>query len=191
MVTSQMKNESMPVKQQEVITLAGGCFWCLEAVFDNLKGVTDVVSGYAGGTVANPSYEQVCTSRTGHAEVIQVTFDPTQIDVREILTVYFSIHDPTTLNRQGADVGTQYRSVIFYHSPQQKAAAEEVIHSFEEEKVWKNPIVTEVLPLQAFYPAEDYHQEYFAHNPDQGYCRVVIAPKVAKFRKKFAERLKT
>ena len=189
-MTNEMQNQSNLIRQSEVITLGGGCFWCLEAVFDNLKGVTDVVSGYAGGSVANPNYEQVCTGRTGHAEVVQVTFDSREIDVREILTVYFSIHDPTTLNRQGADAGTQYRSVIFYYTPEQKAAAEEVIRSLEEEKVWNKPVVTEIMPLNAFYPAEDYHQEYFARNPGQGYCRAVIAPKVAKFRKKFAERLK-
>ena len=187
---NEMQNHSQLTSQSEVITLGGGCFWCLEAVFDNLKGVTDVISGYAGGSVANPSYALVCTGSTGHAEVVQVTFDPQEIDVREILAVYFSIHDPTTLNRQGADVGTQYRSVIYYHSPEQKAVAEEVIQSFEKEKVWKKPIVTELIPIYKFYPAEDYHQEFFSRNPGQGYCRVVIAPKLAKFRKKFAERLK-
>ena len=179
-----------PESQKEVITLGGGCFWCLEAVYDNLNGVSDVISGYAGGTNPHPSYEQVCIGLTGHAEVVQVTFDPGIISLDEILGIFFSVHDPTTLNRQGADVGTQYRSVIFYHSPEQKEAAQKIIQSIEGEKVWRNPVVTEVVPLNAFYPAEDYHQEYFAKNPDQGYCRMVIAPKMAKFRKKFAEKLK-
>ncbi len=174
----------------EVATLAGGCFWCLEAIFDGLKGVTDVVSGYSGGSMANPSYEQVCTSRTGHAESVQVTFDPAVISFRELLEVFFTIHDPTTLNRQGADVGTQYRSAIFYHTPEQKAVAEEVIARLAAEKVWDRPFVTELKPFSAFYPAEDYHQEYFARNPRQPYCQVVIAPKVAKFRKHYLERLK-
>lgn len=176
--------------KKEVATLAGGCFWCLEAVFDSLKGVTDVLSGYSGGRDANPSYRQVCTGITGHAEVVQVTFDPDQISFRDILEVFFSIHDPTTLNRQGADVGTQYRSAIFYHNPEQKADAEQVIHDLEVAKLWQNPIVTEVTPFSAFYPAEDYHQEYFAHNAGQPYCQIVIAPKVAKFRKHHLDRLK-
>jgi len=174
----------------ETTTLGGGCFWCLEAVYDNLAGVTDVVSGYTGGRRPNPSYEQVCTGYTGHAEVVQVTFDPAQISFREILEVFFSIHDPTTENRQGADVGTQYRSAIFYHSPEQKATAEGLIADLERDEVWRDSIVTEVTALDVFYPAEDYHQEYFARNPNKGYCQVVIAPKLAKFRKKFAERLK-
>lgn len=173
----------------EVTTLAGGCFWCLEAVYDNLQGVVDVVSGYSGGKMPNPAYRLVCTGATGHAEVVQVTFDPAQISFGEILEVFFSIHDPTTLNRQGADVGTQYRSAIFYHSAEQKAAAEQMIRDLEAERGWSN-IVTEVVPLIKFYPAEDYHQKYFAHHPEAGYCQVVIAPKVAKFRKKFSERLK-
>ncbi len=176
--------------QSEVATLAGGCFWCLEAVFDDLKGVQDVVSGYSGGNTPRPSYQQVCSGMTGHAEVVQVTFDPAQVSFEELLEVFFTIHDPTTLNRQGADVGTQYRSAVFYHSPQQKETAERVIRQLTEAKVWDRPIVTEVTPFAAFYPAEDYHQEYFAHNPEQGYCRIVIAPKVAKFRAKFLERLK-
>jgi peptide-methionine (S)-S-oxide reductase len=177
--------------QMEVTTLGGGCFWCLEAVYDELEGVLDVVSGYAGGHVPAPDYKTVTTGRTGHAEVVQVTYDPQEISFREILEVFFSIHDPTTLNRQGADVGTQYRSAIFYHSPKQKVVAEEVIDEFEQEEIWSNPIVTEVAELEAFYPAEDYHQEYFKRNPYQGYCMVVIAPKVAKFRKKYANRLKS
>jgi peptide-methionine (S)-S-oxide reductase len=176
--------------QKEVATLAGGCFWCLEAIFDNLKGVEDVVSGYSGGTVPNPSYRQVCTGMTGHAEVVQVTFDPSVVTFSEILQVFFTIHDPTTLNRQGADAGTQYRSAIFYHTPQQKADAEQVIGELTAEKVWDDPILTQVKPFSTFYPAEDYHQEYYANNSRQPYCQVVIAPKVAKFRKKFLEKLK-
>lgn len=176
--------------RREVATLAGGCFWCLEAVYDDLQGVTDVVSGYSGGTAPNPTYKQVCTGQTGHAEVVQVTFDPTVVSYREILEVFFSIHDPTTLNRQGADEGTQYRSAIFYHSPEQKATAEQVIAEFGAAGLWGNPIVTELAPLAAFYPAEEYHQEYFRRNPSQGYCRAVIAPKVAKFRKQYMPRLK-
>jgi peptide-methionine (S)-S-oxide reductase len=176
--------------EKEVATLAGGCFWCLEAVYDQLRGVDDVVSGYAGGRVRNPSYREVCAGTTGHAEVVQVTFDPATISFREILEVFFTIHDPTTLNRQGADVGTQYRSAIFYHSPQQKAIAGEVTGEIDAAKLWPAPIVTEVTPFQAFYPAEDYHQEYFARNPTQGYCTIVIAPKVAKFRKQYLSRLK-
>jgi peptide-methionine (S)-S-oxide reductase len=178
-------------KKTEITTLGGGCFWCLEAVYDELEGVLDVVSGYAGGHVPDPDYKSVCRGTTGHAEVVQVTFDPEVISFKEILEVFFSIHDPTTLNRQGADVGTQYRSAIFYHSQEQKATAEQVISEFEIEKIWPNPIVTEVTELDAFYPAEDYHQEYYKRNPYQGYCRAVIAPKVAKFRKKYAARLKS
>jgi peptide-methionine (S)-S-oxide reductase len=174
----------------ETATLAGGCFWCLEAVYDELKGVLDVVSGYSGGTVENPSYKQVVTGSTGHAEVVQVTYDPQQISFKDILAVFFTIHDPTTLNRQGADVGTQYRSAIFYHSTEQKEIAEDVIRELETEQVWENPIVTEITPFERFYLAEDYHQEYYAKNPGQGYCRVVIAPKVAKFRSKYFEKLK-
>ncbi len=174
----------------EVTTLGGGCFWCLEAVYDQLKGVTDVVSGYAGGHVANPTYKQVCTGTTGHAEVVQITFDNEVISFADLLDVFFTIHDPTTLNRQGNDVGTQYRSVIFYHSEEQKRIAEEKIRQLEAQKLWDAPIVTQVEPIDTFYPAEDYHQEYFANNPNAGYCRVVIAPKVAKFRQKYMERLK-
>jgi peptide-methionine (S)-S-oxide reductase len=174
----------------ETITLGGGCFWCLEAVYDQLEGVLDVVSGYAGGHVSNPDYKSVCTGTTGHAEVVQVTFDPQVISFEEILEVFFSIHDPTSLNRQGADVGTQYRSVIFYHSEEQKSIAKGVIAEFEAAKIWPNPIVTEVTCLDVFYPAEDYHQEYFQRNPYAGYCQAVVAPKVAKFRQKYAQRLK-
>jgi peptide-methionine (S)-S-oxide reductase len=176
--------------KNEIATLGGGCFWCLEAVYDQFEGVLDVVSGYAGGHVANPDYKSVCSGTTGHAEVVQVTFDTGQVSFKEILTVFFTIHDPTTLNRQGADVGTQYRSAIFYHSEEQKETAKQVIAEIEAAGIWDNPIVTEVTPLDAFYPAEDYHQEYFQRNPYQGYCQVVIAPKVAKFRQKYAHRLK-
>jgi peptide-methionine (S)-S-oxide reductase len=186
-----MDEQPMTSNKLEAATLGGGCFWCLEAVYDQLQGVTDVVSGYSGGEVHNPSYQQVCTGRTGHAEVVQVTFDPSQISYREILEVFFSIHDPTTLNRQGADVGPQYRSAIFYHDEAQKATANALIGELTASKVWGNPIVTQVAPFNTFYPAEDYHQEYFARNPWQGYCQVVIAPKLAKFRKHFAERLKS
>jgi peptide-methionine (S)-S-oxide reductase len=178
------------MSQTQTATLAGGCFWCLEAVFDNLIGVKDVVSGYAGGKTANPSYEQVCTGTTNHAEVVQIQFDPETITYKELLEVFFSIHDPTTLNRQGADIGTQYRSAIFYHSPEQHEIILKTIQELPEEKIWDSPIVTEVEPFTIFYPAEDYHQEYFARNPGQGYCQMVVAPKVAKFRKKFASRLK-
>jgi peptide-methionine (S)-S-oxide reductase len=174
----------------EVATLGGGCFWCLEAVYDELKGVTDVVSGYAGGHVDNPTYKQVTSGRTGHAEVVQVTFDRETVSFKELLEVFFTIHDPTTLNRQGNDIGPQYRSAIFYHNDEQKRIAEETIREIEAAGIWDNPIVTKVTPLDQFYEAEDYHQEYFARNPMQGYCRVVIAPKVAKFRKKYMDRLK-
>ncbi len=179
------KNQSL-----DVATLAGGCFWCLEAVYDELKGVVDVISGYSGGRVTNPSYEAVCTGETGHAETVQVTFDPQQISFRQLLEVFFTIHDPTTLNRQGADVGTQYRSAIFYHDPAQKATAEQVIHDLELQQIWGKPIVTELSKYTAFYPAESYHQEYFKRNPYQGYCVAIIAPKVAKFRHKYLEMLK-
>ncbi len=174
----------------EQATFGGGCFWCLEPIYDALKGVSDVVSGYAGGHVPGPSYEQVCTGQTGHAEVVQITFDPAVISYRELLEVFFTVHDPTTLNRQGADVGTQYRSVIFYHSPEQRAVAEEVIADVARQGWYSDPLVTQLVPYEAFYPAEDYHQQYFERNPLQGYCRVVIAPKVAKFRQKYLERLK-
>lgn len=174
---------------REWATLGGGCFWCLEAVFEQLRGVDKVVSGYAGGTALEPSYEQVCTGQTGHAEVVQVTFDPAAISYRDILDVFFATHDPTTRNRQGADVGTQYRSVAFYHTPEQKRIAEERIAELNAEKIWNAPIVTEVAPLEAFYPAEGYHQGYFRKNPGQAYCQVVIAPKLAKFRKHFGAAL--
>ena len=176
--------------QRETATLAGGCFWCLEAAFQDLKGVETVQSGYAGGRVANPSYEDVCTGTTGHAEVVQLTFDPQIVTFEDLLHVFFTIHDPTTLNRQGADVGTQYRSAIFYHSPEQKATAERVIAELQAGKLWDEPVVTELKPLEAFYPAEEYHRDYFRRNPNQGYCRAVIAPKVAKVRKLYFDRLK-
>ncbi|MDX1613824.1 MAG: peptide-methionine (S)-S-oxide reductase MsrA [Candidatus Promineifilaceae bacterium] len=174
----------------EQATLGGGCFWCLEAVYEQLQGVESAVNGYAGGQVANPSYEAVCTGTTGHAEVVQVTFDPEIVSYREILGVFFTIHDPTTLNRQGADVGTQYRSVIFYHDQEQQETAEAVIDELEAQDVWDDPIVTEVTELDEFYRAEEYHQHYYQKNPNQGYCRVVVAPKVAKFRKKYYDKLK-
>ncbi len=176
--------------EREVATLAGGCFWCLEAVFDELRGVESVVSGYAGGQVERPTYEHVCTGRTGHAEVVQVTFDPREVSFRELLEVFFTIHDPTTLNRQGADVGTQYRSAVFYHTPEQEETTRGVIKELTEANVWDVPIVTEVAPLEKFYEAEGYHQKYFQKNPYQPYCRAVVAPKVSKLRSRFVEKLK-
>ena len=174
----------------ETATLGGGCFWCTEAVFDQLRGVEKVESGYSGGKVANPSYEQVCSGRTGHAESIQVTYDPAVISYREILQIFFTVHDPTTLDRQGADVGTQYRSAIFYNNDEQRMIAEQVIKEVNSEKIWKHPIVTELAPFNAFYKAEDYHQQYFEKNPDAPYCQVVIEPKVAKLRQHYFEKLK-
>ena len=174
----------------QTITLAGGCFWCLEAIYDQIKGVFSVESGYSGGHVENPSYQAVCDGTTGHAEVIQVTFDPEVISTKDILNVFFTIHDPTTLNRQGGDVGTQYRSAIYYHTEEQKQIVEETIQEITEAAIWDGPIVTEVLRFEKFYIAEEYHQEYFADNPNQPYCRTVVAPKVAKFRKKFNKFLK-
>jgi peptide-methionine (S)-S-oxide reductase len=183
-------SETHPVPTRELATLAGGCFWCLEAVFERLRGVERVVSGYAGGEPANPSYQQVCTGTTGHAEVVQLTFDPAVVSFREVLEVFFGIHDPTTLNRQGADAGTQYRSAIFYHSPEQRRIAEATIAELNAAGICDRPIVTQIVPLECFYPAEDYHQGYFRANPGQGYCQAVVAPKVAKFRKQFAAKLK-
>jgi peptide-methionine (S)-S-oxide reductase len=174
----------------EIATLGGGCFWCLEAVYKDLAGVQQVESGFAGGNLTNPAYEQVCSGTTGHAEVVQITFDPALLSFREILEVFFAIHDPTTLNRQGNDVGSQYRSVIFYHSAEQKATAEQMIAELNAQKIWDDPIVTQVQPATIFYRAEDYHQDYFTHNPQQPYCQIVVAPKVAKFRKKFVSKLK-
>lgn len=181
----------MSVEQtREIATLAGGCFWCLEAVFNDLRGVEKVESGYTGGQVPNPSYRQVCTGTTGHAEVVQVTFDPSVVSFKELLEVFFTIHDPTTLNRQGADIGTQYRSAIFYHTPEQKMVASEVIAELSAAKIWDQAIVTEVTPLTVYYPAEDYHQRYYEQNTEQPYCRAVIAPKVSKFRQKYLSKLK-
>ena len=174
--------------QMETTTLGGGCFWCVEAIFQDLKGVQKVESGYTGGHVANPTYREICTGTTGHAEVIQVTFDPAVISFKEILEIFFTFHDPTTLNRQGADAGTQYRSAIFYHSPTQKTVAEEVKKSMQE--IWDDPIVTEITPLNKYYKAEDYHQNYFKENPNQAYCSIVIAPKVKKLRQQYQEKLK-
>ena len=175
---------------KEIATLAGGCFWCLEAVYDEVKGVDAVESGYMGGKNADPTYEQVCGGQTGHAEVIQISFDPSVVSFRELLEVFFVIHDPTTLNRQGNDAGTQYRSAIFYHSPVQQALAQDVISKLTATKLWDDPVVTEVVPAETFYVAETYHQEYYVRNPQQSYCAFVVAPKVAKFRKHFVERLK-
>lgn len=177
-------------KGKEVATLAGGCFWCLEAVFEQLQGVDRVASGYIGGHVVDPTYKQVCTGTTGHAEVVQITFDPAQISFADLLDVFFATHDPTTLNRQGADVGTQYRSAIFAHSPDQTQIAQRKIAELNAAGLWPAPIVTEVVPATIFYKAEDYHQGYFRDNPYQGYCQAVVAPKVLKFRKQFTQRLK-
>jgi peptide-methionine (S)-S-oxide reductase len=177
-------------RNEEIATLAGGCFWCLEAVFADLRGVRRVVSGYSGGHAENPTYQEVCGETTGHAEVVQIAFDPQSASYRELLEVFFTIHDPTTLNRQGGDVGTQYRSAIFYHSPEQQETAAQVVAELEAARVWDAPIVTEVVPFQIFYPAENYHQEYYRNNASQPYCRAVIAPKVAKFRQKYLEKLK-
>ncbi len=188
-MANETQSTMSPTQVKEVATLAGGCFWCLEAIYDQLRGVEDVVSGYAGGQRPNPSYEQVCTGATGHAEVVQITFDPQVVSFRELLEVFFTIHDPTTLNRQGADVGTQYRSAVFFHSPAQQTIVQQVIRDLEDAAIWQRKIVTEVTPFTVFYPAEAYHQEYFAHHPEQGYCQIVIAPKVAKFRQKYLSRL--
>jgi len=174
----------------ETATLAGGCFWCIEAVFDRLRGVKDVIPGYAGGETSNPTYEQICTGRTGHAEVINIVFDPDGISYRDLLEVFFAVHDPTALNRQGADVGTQYRSAIFYHTPKQKETAERVIADLNQEGIWDDPIVTELAPLEDFYEAEDYHRDYFDRNPNQPYCRVTITPKLSKLRERFSDKLR-
>jgi peptide-methionine (S)-S-oxide reductase len=186
-----MVNKNDEVRDgREIATLGGGCFWCLEAVFDNLQGVESVESGYSGGVEPNPTYREVCEGDTGHAEVTRITYDPHVISYEEILVVFFAIHDPTTLNRQGNDVGTQYRSVIFYHSPAQKTAAEKMIAALTERHVYRDSIVTGVVPAQTFYVAEDYHQEYFARNGNQPYCQSVVAPKVKKFRSAFAGKAK-
>jgi len=176
--------------RKEIATLGGGCFWCIEAIFRELKGVQKVESGYAGGTVPNPTYEQVCSQETGHAEVVQVTFDPAVLPYKDLLRVFFTVHDPTTLNRQGADVGTNYRSVIFYHNDEQRMQASEVINEITADGLWDAQIVTQLEPFKAFYVAEQYHQGYFKNNPNQPYCRIVIAPKVRKFREHYAQRLR-
>ena len=176
--------------RNEIATLGGGCFWCIEAIFRELKGVQKVESGYAGGTVPNPTYEQVCSQETGHAEVVQVTFDPNVLPYKNLLRIFFTVHDPTTLNRQGADVGTNYRSVIFYHNEEQRMQASEVIKAITAAGLWDAPIVTQLEPFKAFYVAEQYHQGYFKNNPNQPYCRIVIAPKVRKFREHYAQRLR-
>lgn len=180
-----MENDNL-----QTATLGGGCFWCTEAVFDAVRGVSDVVSGYSGGHTENPTYQQVCSETTGHAEVVQIKFDPAEISYKEVLEIFFGTHDPTTLNRQGNDVGTSYRSAIFYHSGEQKETAEKLIEELENESVFGDPIVTEVTEFTNFYPAEDYHQNYFENNPNQPYCAAVVSPKVGKFRQKFADRLK-
>lgn len=185
-----MNTNSQDSSQTQTAIFAGGCFWCLEAPFQTLKGVKEVVSGYMGGHLANPDYEAVCTGTTGHAEVITVHYDPAQISYRDLLEVFFALHDPTTMNRQGNDRGTQYRSAIFYATAEEQATAREVIAELEAEQVWPDPIVTQVVPLQTFYPAEEYHQHYFERNPGQPYCMAVIGPKLAKLRAKFSARLK-
>ncbi|WP_203418280.1 MULTISPECIES: peptide-methionine (S)-S-oxide reductase MsrA [Flavobacterium] len=174
----------------ETITLGGGCYWCVEAVYENLDGVKSVVSGFSGGKVANPTYEEVCTGETGHAEVVQITYDKNVTDINEIFKVFFTVHDPTTLNRQGADVGTQYRSVIFYKNEEQKKAAQSIIADLNKAKVYNSPIVTKVEPFKVFYKAEDYHQNYYANNKNQPYCKMVIQPKIEKFEKVFKDKLK-
>lgn len=188
--TTKEKEKIQVSAANDSITLGGGCYWCVEAVYEMLDGVVDVRSGYSGGKIENPSYEAVCTGKTGHAEVIQIAFDSTKTSVDEILKVFFTVHDPTTINRQGADVGTQYRSVIFYHNEDQKRIALEIIASLNEQKVYPSKIVTEVSPMNIFYEAEDYHQDYYERNSEQGYCRMVIQPKIEKFEKVFADRLK-
>lgn len=180
----------METKNLETATLAAGCFWCVEAVFDDLRGVEDVVSGYSGGHTENPTYQQVCSETTGHAEVVQIRFDPEELNYNDLLHVFFAVHDPTTLNRQGNDIGSSYRSAIFYHSEEQRKTAEEVINKLDDANIWEEPIVTEVTEFTNFYSAEDYHQEYFANNPTQPYCAAVVAPKVLKFRKMFIDKLK-
>ena len=183
-----MTEQTSRKSESSVATLGGGCFWCLEAVFENLNGVESIVSGYAGGESANPTYRQVCSGTTNHAEVVQIAFDPNDITYRELLTIFFAVHDPTTLNRQGADAGTQYRSVIFTHTEEQSATAKSLIAELDAQAIWPRPIVTQVAAMPIFYPAEEYHQGYFRLNPEQGYCQAVIAPKVVKLRKLFAEK---
>jgi peptide-methionine (S)-S-oxide reductase len=190
MSASKQTVKSNHQNNTEVATLAGGCFWCIEAAFDEIRGVINVESGYSGGTTTSPTYEQVCSGTTGHAEAVQVTFDPNVVSFQDIMHIFFTVHDPTTPNRQGADVGSQYRSVVFYHDEKQKETAEHVIKELEDQKVWDNPIVTQVVPFKKFYKAENYHKQYFSRNPNSGYCKVVIAPKIAKLRKKYREKLK-
>ena len=175
---------------EEIITIGGGCFWCIEAIMERLRGVTKVESGYAGGTVENPTYRQVCTGTTGHAEVVQVSFDPEQVSLHDLLTVFFTLHDPTTPNQQGADVGEQYRSIVLYRTPEQKTAIEKVIAEITAQKIWSKPIVTQVVPFEVFYPAEEEHKQYYDRNKEQSYCRIVIDPKVAKLRKLYQDKLK-
>ena len=185
-----MNDNTDHLENYQNATLGGGCFWCLEAIFNELKGIEQVLSGYSGGAVSNPTYKQVCTGSTGHAEVVQLKFDPQEISFKEILQVFFSIHDPTTLNRQGADVGSQYRSVIFYHNQAQEEIAQQTIAELEADKIWNNSIVTQVVPYEKFYVAEDYHQDYYKYNSQQPYCQAVITPKLTKFRKQYLEQLK-
>jgi peptide-methionine (S)-S-oxide reductase len=187
---NQEKSKTLFSEQKEVATLGGGCFWCTEAVFNEIKGVEKVESGYSGGVIVNPTYEQVSTSTTGHAEVVQITFNPKVISFKEILEIFFTMHDPTTLNRQGSDVGTQYRSVIFYHNDQQKAITEQVIKEIIEAKIWDAPIVTQIEPFKAFYKAEDYHKDYFKQHSKQPYCRLIISPKINKLQKLYLNKLK-
>ncbi|MBN1821832.1 MAG: peptide-methionine (S)-S-oxide reductase MsrA [Prolixibacteraceae bacterium] len=189
-ITLFLMTGNLMAKGLETATLGGGCFWCTEAIYKELKGVKSILPGYSGGHVKNPLYKEVCTGNTGHAEVVQIEFDTDVVSFAEILEVFFETHDPTTLNRQGADIGTQYRSVVFYHSEEQKKTAEEIIALFGKEKVYSDPVVTEVTKFEAFYPAEDYHKDYFAENPNQPYCRMVVAPKVEKFEKIFKDKLK-
>ncbi len=187
--TENMISEKENIKQVEYATFGGGCFWCIEAVFSKVRGVESATSGFAGGHRANPTYEQVVTGATGHAEVVQVAFDPSVVSYLQLLEIFFTVHDPTTLNRQGADVGTHYRSAIFYHNDDQRLASEKVIERLNNEKIWDNPIVTEVTPIEKFYAASEYHQNYFEKNPNQGYCQMVIRPKVEKFKQMFEEML--
>jgi methionine-S-sulfoxide reductase len=188
--SKEKKEPRKKIVSNDTITLGGGCYWCVEAVYEMLDGVVDVRSGYSGGKIENPSYEAVCTGKTGHAEVIQIAFDSTKTSIDEILKVFFTVHDPTTLNRQGADVGTQYRSVIFYHNDEQKRIATDIITALNGQKVYSSKIVTEVSPMTVFYLAEDYHQDYYERNSEQGYCRMVIQPKIEKFEKVFSDRIK-
>lgn len=190
LIASAEKNETMNSNNTDTITLGAGCFWCIEAIFQELKGVEQVISGYSGGKVKNPSYRAVCSGETGHAEVCQLVYNPDEISLTALLEVFWQIHDPTTLNRQGADVGTQYRSVIFYHNEEQGQLAANLKRKLNNEKVWRNPVVTEISPMEVFYAAEDYHQEYYLENSNENYCRLVITPKVEKFRKVFSDKLK-